>query len=155
MQVKKTPISAVSRVNLKQLVGMVVIGMAPMLGGCRPPVHAMQFNQFSWSYPSQASANRPSKHHRRGIAIKAAAHDEREGDSVVTTSTPTLVEKVGRDEYGSVSTCSRSSTPSATGLTFVGVLRARKFVRFMHLASPYVAGHRGRLMVLAIPGEVR
>lgn len=29
-----------------------------------------------------------------------------------------------------------------------------KFVSFLHLASPYVQGHRGRLMVLAIPGEV-
>ena len=28
------------------------------------------------------------------------------------------------------------------------------FVRFLHLASPYVAGHRGRTFVITIPGEV-
>ena len=29
-----------------------------------------------------------------------------------------------------------------------------KFVRFMHLASPYVMGHRGKTFVIVIPGEV-
>ena len=28
------------------------------------------------------------------------------------------------------------------------------FVRFLHMASPYVAGHRGRTFVITIPGEV-
>ena len=28
------------------------------------------------------------------------------------------------------------------------------FVRFLHMASPYVAGHRGRTFVVVIPGEV-
>ena len=28
------------------------------------------------------------------------------------------------------------------------------FVRFLHTASPYVAGHRGRTFVISIPGEV-
>jgi len=29
-----------------------------------------------------------------------------------------------------------------------------KFVRFLHLASPYVVGHRGQIFVIVIPGEV-
>lgn len=28
------------------------------------------------------------------------------------------------------------------------------FVKFLHMASPYVAGHRGRIFVVVIPGEV-
>lgn len=46
-------------------------------------------------------------------------------------------------------------TPKREKNNSLGVGDFSKFVKFMHMASPYIQGHRGRTFVIAVPGEVR
>ncbi|KAL4539240.1 hypothetical protein Ndes2526B_g02506 [Nannochloris sp. 'desiccata'] len=45
-------------------------------------------------------------------------------------------------------------TATAPALEAIDKADYFKFVRFLHLASPYVAGHRSRTFVIVLPGEV-
>ena len=44
--------------------------------------------------------------------------------------------------------------PTAPATDYVSRADYGKFVQFLHLASPYVVGHRSRVFVIVIPGEV-